>query len=220
MPPNITESNINIPKWFTETNFMGIMVTIVTRNAFIILRSNNVPTFLFLLNCHQSRPGPSRPSTCCAAPGYFDNFTNECWLERFFYVIFSTNQQWKLKENWRKTHTWRSCLCRKLKPQDCTFIIGPHWQKNCLDDKNYWLIIGIWMLCLYNTQRFPCIIARELKSRTLILRRIGEVSSRFERRHHDVGTHHHQMLGAVYSWKRQSAKYSQSWRRHRILIDS
>ena len=78
MPPNITESNINIPKWFTETNFMGIMVTIVTRNAFIILRSNNVPTFLFLLNCHQSRPGPSRPSTCCAAPGYFDNFTNEC----------------------------------------------------------------------------------------------------------------------------------------------
>ena len=198
MPPNITESNINIPKWFTETNFMGIMVTIVTRNAFIILRSNNVPTFLFLLNCHQSRPGPSRPSTCCAAPGYFDNLTNECWLERFFYVIFSTNQQWKLKENWRKTHTWRSCLCRKLKPQDCTFIIGPHWQKNCLDDTNYWLIIGIWMLwCLYNTQRFPCIIARELKSRTLILRRIGEVSSRFERRHHEVGTHHHQMLSAV-----------------------
>ena len=83
-------------------------------------------------------------------------------------------------------------------PQDCTFIIGPHWQKNSLDDTNYRLIIGIWMLlCLSNTQRFPCIIARELKSRTLILRRIGEVSSRFERRHHDVGTHHHQMLDAV-----------------------
>ena len=80
-------------------------------------------------------------------------------------------------------------MCRKLKPQDCTFIIGPHWQKKSLDDTNYRLIIGIWMLwCLYNTQRFPCIIARELKSRTLILRRIGEVSSRFERRHHDVGT--------------------------------
>ena len=202
MPPNITESNINIPKWFTETNFMGIMVTIVTRNAFIILRSNNVPTFLFLLNCHQSRPGPSRPSTCCAAPGYFDNFTNECWLERFFFVIFPTNQQWKLKENWRKTNM-KELFVEEVDelhstPQDCTFIIGPHWQKNSLDDTNYRLIIGIWMLlCLYNTQRFPCIIARELKSQTLILRRIGEVSSRFERRHHDVGTHHHQMLDAV-----------------------
>ena len=133
MPPNITESNINIPKWFTETNFMGIMVTIVTRNAFIILRSNNVPTFLFLLNCHQSRPGPSRPSTCCAAPGYFDNFTNECWLERFFFVIFPTNQQWKLKENWRKTNM-KELFVEEVDelhstPQDCTFIIGPHWQK-------------------------------------------------------------------------------------------
>ena len=62
------------------------------------------------------------------------------------------------------------------------------------------------LFCLSNTQRFPCIIARELKSRILILRRIGEVSSRFERRHHDVGTHHHQMLDAVQSWKRRFAK--------------